>query len=338
MIINTSNLYRPQDAVKLAFQAAFGAEHLLKDVDKARAYFDEEYSKSSESAPLVEEIAHEVVRINISAWKEANLPADLLFDLFVFSSTTKNENANQMFLTYLYEFEQLSKKGALLFSYSDWTDFMVGYNTSIKPQPVRHSDEYREKKKPAYRVVSGFYVRLIPILYALRGLPHAVIGIDGRAASGKSLIASGLSGILKTVPISMDDFFLPSELRSEKRLDEPGGNVHYERFAKEVLPNLHSKQSISYRPFNCKKMDFDAMKNIPPAQFMIIEGAYSHHPYFGDFLDLKIFSDVTPDLQMGRLTKRNGEQMAEVFKNKWIPMEEKYFKKYKIKENSCLLV
>ena len=39
----------------------------------------------------------------------------------------------------------------------------------------------------------------------------------------------------------MDDFFLPPALRTPERRSEPGGNVHYERFLTEVLPNLRSE-------------------------------------------------------------------------------------------------
>ena len=338
MIINTSNLYHPQDAVKLAYQAAFGAEHMLWDVAIARAMFDEEYAREPFPAPLAEEIAHDVVRVNLAAWKDAKLPVDWLFDLFVLSSSCKNENAHELFGFYLRELEGLAKKGALPYSYTAWVDFMSEYNLHDVPRPVRHSEGYREKEKPAYRIVSGFFVRLIPILYALQGRRSAVIGIDGRAASGKSTLSCGLARIFKTVPIRTDDFFLPVELRTSKRLDEPGGNVHYERFAKEVIPKLRGKDALSYRRFNCKTMDFDEPKTIPITQFMVIEGAYCHHPYFGEYLDTKVFSDIAHDLQMKRLKQRNGSQILEVYESKWVPFEEKYFEAYKIKENACLVV
>ena len=338
MRINTSKLYHPQDAVKLAYQAAFGAEHMLGDVKKARAYFDEEYGKDPSSTPLLEEIAQDVVRVNLSAWKEAKLPADWLFDLFVLSTGEKNENAQDLFCSFLDELAELAKKSAFQFTNTEWVDYISSNNMYDQPRPVRHSEDYRKKEKPAYRVVSGFFVRLIPILYKLKGRQEAVIGIDGRAASGKSTMADGLAKIFKTVPISTDDFFLPGELRTDKRLDEPGGNVQYERFAKEVIPKLKGEQTLSYRRFNCKTMDFDEPKTIPITRFMVIEGAYCHHPYFGEYLDVKVFSDVTHDAQMERITQRNGEQIAEIFRNKWIPMEEKYFNANKIKEKSSLVV
>ncbi|MCL1877401.1 MAG: hypothetical protein FWF80_00945, partial [Defluviitaleaceae bacterium] len=65
-----------------------------------------------------------------------------------------------------------------------------------------------------------------------------VIAIDGRSASGKTTLASELAAQTGASVIHMDDFFLPQDLRTEERLNTPGGNVHHERFASEVLPHI----------------------------------------------------------------------------------------------------
>ena len=72
---------QPRDVLKLCYQAARGAEHLLADTARARAYFDQEYAATPPDAslPLLEIIGPEVARVNIAAWKAANLPADWLF-------------------------------------------------------------------------------------------------------------------------------------------------------------------------------------------------------------------------------------------------------------------
>jgi len=36
---------QPQDIVKMCYQATFGAEHLLSDMDGAKKYFYEEYDE-----------------------------------------------------------------------------------------------------------------------------------------------------------------------------------------------------------------------------------------------------------------------------------------------------
>ena len=72
----------------------------------------------------------------------------------------------------------------------------------------------------------------------------SVIALDGRAAAGKSTLAAALAETLQAAVIHMDDFFLPPALRTPQRLDRPGGNIHYERFAEEVLPRLRGGQAM----------------------------------------------------------------------------------------------
>ena len=38
-----------------------------------------------------------------------------------------------------------------------------------------------------------------------------------------------------------------------------------------------------------------------------------------------MFAHVEADLQMARIRERNGEKMAEMFRTRWIPLEEAYF-------------
>ena len=338
MILDTSKLYKPQDAVKHAFQAAFGAEHMLLDVQKARAYFFEEYMLFHKPAPLIERISADMVRVNLAAWKEANLPPMWLFDLFVMSATAPSENGDADFQKYMAQIEKLAAKGELPFSYKEWEEYVEEYRKRGTPYAVHHSSDYRQKEKPAYRIISSPQCKLVPILYCLSGKKSAVIGIDGRTGSGKSEMAELLAKLFKTKPISMDDFFLPAELRTEERLGSTGGNIHYERFMEEVIPNLRSNLDFSYRPFDCRQMDFVCKKTIPASSFMVVEGAYSHHPHFGNYLDTRVFSTIDPATQMERVKKRNGEEAAEFFMEKWIPMEERYFKEFDIEKKADLVV
>ncbi len=161
-----------------------------------------------------------------------------------------------------------------------------------------------------------------------------VIAIDGRAASGKSTLAEQLRKLLDADVIHMDDFFLPPELRSEERLAEVGGNIHYERFCEEVLPYLKFSEGFSYRIFDCGKMDYNGERKIEKRTIRIVEGSYSHHPKFEEYADLFVFSDVDAEEQMRRIRVRNGEEKAQMFAKKWIPMEERYFASFYTEENA----
>lgn len=165
------------------------------------------------------------------------------------------------------------------------------------------------------------------------------VGIDGRCASGKTKLSEKLKKEFNASVIHMDDFFLPRELRTKERLSSPGGNVHYERFETEVLERLRLiksgiKAPFSYKRFDCSLMDFQREPVLcPAARLYIVEGAYSMRPELSDIYDLKIFSDISHELQIERIMKRNGPNALPAFIEKWIPMEEKYFDFYKIKEN-----
>ena len=75
---------------------------------------------------------------------------------------------------------------------------------------------------------------------------------------------------------------------------------------------------------------------IQPKRINIIEGAYSQHPYFGESYDLKILLDVDEETQRQRILKRPVHLHKQFFEE-WIPMENRYFEEFKIKEKSEII-
>ena len=67
---------RPRDAIKLCYQAAYGAEHLLPDPAAAREYLRRELNACAADAaePLYEEISPDLCRVNLRAWKARAYP------------------------------------------------------------------------------------------------------------------------------------------------------------------------------------------------------------------------------------------------------------------------
>lgn len=159
-----------------------------------------------------------------------------------------------------------------------------------------------------------------------------LIAIDGRCAAGKTTLAENLRKVINCNVVHMDHFFLQAHQRTKQRLQEPGGNIDYERFLKEVLLPLSQGEEVIYRSYDCKKaklLDYIEMK---PTQITIIEGSYSCHPTLWHYYDLRIFLDVLPEEQLRRIQNRNGTQAATIFCNRWIPLEEQYFSYYQIQE------
>ena len=159
-----------------------------------------------------------------------------------------------------------------------------------------------------------------------------LVAIDGRCAAGKTTLAARLRDTLTCGVIPMDDFFLRPEQRTEERLRQPGGNVDYERFREEVLLPLKQGLPFSYRPYDCRTQKFREPVCVEPDTVAVVEGSYSCHPELWDFYDLHIFLTVSPEEQRLRIRQRNGEKGLEIFQNKWIPLEERYFEAFRIEQ------
>lgn len=326
--LNTKKSMGLRDVIKMCYQAAFGAEHLLEDLDRARKYFNEEFECVEErDVPLYEYISEDVARVDLGAWKATGMPKEWLFDIFVMATKESYGGESKMLENLAYVEELMPEIKGLIEEYK-----------TAGIRPVHHSSKYREENHPAYRLVDRKHLRLVPILVAASNLDGGVIVIDGPCASGKSTMAIQLASILEGEVIRIDDFFLPMELRTKERLAEAGGNVHYERFKEEVVSKLGSGEKFSYTRFDCSIMDYGKSVEVPASKWRIVEGSYSHHPYFGEYGDIRIYSMIDSDEQMRRILKRNGEEMAQNFKNMWIPMENKYFKEYNIEKRANLRV
>ena len=334
---------QPQDAVKLCYQAAFGAEHLLSDLDAAQSHLFDELSAVPESeAALIEPISPDFCRVSLSAWKKQGLPHSWLFELFRMTATGgAAPNSSEVFSHGMQTVASLVERGEAPFSCPAWQNFRVLYD-SQPPRAVHHSAIYREHERPAYRVVASGLAELIPLLVPLSELHrHAgttVLAIDGRAAAGKSSLAAVLAEITGAGLIHMDDFFLPAELRTEERLSQPGGNVHYERFLQEALPQLSSGAAFSYQTYDCAAQQLGEHRQVCASPWRIVEGAYSCHPALGRYMRLSLFCDIPPDEQMQRIQKRNGPKMAAVFASRWIPLEERYFSAHQIAEGADVVL
>lgn len=160
-----------------------------------------------------------------------------------------------------------------------------------------------------------------------------LIAIDGPCGSGKTTLSNYLQARLHCSVFHMDDFFLQPYQHTAKRLSEPGGNVDYERFQTEVLSHLSDASGVNYRKYDCHKGTLTDPISVPFRDIVLIEGAYSHHPYFKDAYDLKLFLEVSEEEQKKRIISRNGEAGWPMFRDRWIPMERTYFSSFQIREN-----
>lgn len=171
--------------------------------------------------------------------------------------------------------------------------------------------------------------------FLLQKQDRVILALDGTSAALKSTLAAYLAEELDGTVIHCDDFFLPMELRSESRYLEPGGNIHYERMKREVIDAL-GMDEFDYDCYDCSKKALGERRDIGNVPLRIIEGAYAMHPYFGRYFDYSIFLTVDERVQMKRIEDRNPN--LQMFREKWIPLEKKYFEAFDIKKKAdCIL-
>ena len=163
-----------------------------------------------------------------------------------------------------------------------------------------------------------------------------LVAIDGRCCAGKTSLSKKIRANVPCNIIHMDDFFLRPEQRTEKRLKTPGENIDHERFLPEVLLPLSQNKEFSFRPYDCKQQTLAGAITVPAMPLTIIEGSYSCHESLRQYYDLRIFLDTDEDLQLQRIKNRNGANALDMFRNKWIPLEEAYFKAFSVR-NQCEL-
>lgn len=165
---------------------------------------------------------------------------------------------------------------------------------------------------------------------------HVLVAIDGNCTAGKTTLAEKLREEFSCNVFHMDEFFLQSHQRTPERLAEAGGNVDYERFQQEVLLPLTRGEPVCYRPYDCRTQSLLEPVFLPKKRLTVIEGTYSCHPFFHDPYDLTVFLSVSPEVQRQRILLRP-QFKHRMFFEVWIPMEQRYFDTFHIKER-CRIV
>ena len=319
-----------RDGVKFLYQSEFGGGHLIPDESYALARLREELDavSYSENAPLCEPLGDKTVRINLAAVK-GRISPETLCRIFVLSANKIKGNISSFLekLTILSDYFDKSEIDAYMEQYAQ-----AGYPV------VSHTETYRKLYAPAYRVVGAEYARLLPILMAIDEKKPHLVAIDGRCGSGKTTAAGLLAEIYDCNLFHADDYYLPPEMRRAERRGTPGGNMHRERLYAEVLLPVKETRMVFHRKFDCETCTLGDTIEVPYKDMTIVEGSYSLHPDLAGAYDLRIFLDIEKDEQLARLAIRESPESLEAFKKLWIPMEERYFETFRIRESADIIL
>ncbi len=316
---------QPVDVIKLLYQREMGGGHLVRDREESLKRILEECRPDLIVETEPEALGGNMFRVHLSSLPALETPEQLNVD-FVRSSARHRGRISQLEKD-LTEAEAMADAG--LFPAFDGNAMRRAHaDFREKGYPIpSHSPEYRRLYRPAYRVVDRCCSFPLMIREALERSREnlTILALDGRCGSGKSTLARALSRKYGWTVVSMDDFFLRPEQRTETRYAMAGGNVDAERVLEEVLKPLREGGEVKYRPFDCRTMGFQEERPVPVTSVVILEGTYACHPMLWSFSDLHVFLDIDPVRQMERILRRNGER-AEDFRTRWIPLEEHYFR------------
>lgn len=163
--------------------------------------------------------------------------------------------------------------------------------------------------------------------------PRVIVAIDGCAASGKTTAAEYLGKYFDGNVIHMDDFFLPFPMRTQRRMEQPAGNIHYERLAEQVCRPLLEGREFSYTAYDCGTGGYKESRLMQSKAVTIFEGAYCMYPGRIPY-DVSAFFKSSQEVQYRRVLKRNGPEKLEAFQSRFIPMENKYFEAFHISESA----
>lgn len=322
----------PRDYGKLAYQNAFGPEHLMTDEGGVYERLLEEWN----TVPAgifrrePEDIGNGLCRFYLYDTPQKELEAQVLVKLFSLTAKTHQGSASALEEN-LKMLESLPVPGM-----KQWLE---SYRCEGCP-PVRHSGEYRKAYSPRYRLLKREYARFFPALVetarVLRDKGQAVVAIDGRCGSGKSTLGELMKRVFDCRLFHMDDFYLPQKRRTENWMSVPGGNMDLERFRQEVLEPVFAGEEVLYRPFDCGTGSLGGGECFPPKPLTVIEGSYSHHPALEAPYDLKIFLTCDKGEQRRRLMIREGDYFP-TFEDLWMPLEEQYIRLCRIEENGAVI-
>lgn len=144
-----------QDVYKMLFQGVFGAEHLLNDVERAKAYLEEEWRRvpADKNVVLIEPVSVDgkINRVNIQRCKAEGIDRQALWEAFYASVSHVHADKNEFEKTWV-TFAELCRTESWPFLANEVTAF--GQDTKSENWPAKHhTSAYREVNYPAYRVL-----------------------------------------------------------------------------------------------------------------------------------------------------------------------------------------
>jgi hypothetical protein len=146
------------------------------------------------------------------------------------------------------------------------------------------------------------------------------LAVDGRGASGKSVLAQHLRKLLPDFLILPgDDYFEPTPGRLE------WGDFNDQRFMQDVIEPLRNGPEFLYRPYDWHAEPHISEKRLSASNGFCLERCFSFT--FDLDWDLKIWVETPKEICLERALLRESlprELVLKVWQDVWQPQEDKY--------------
>ena len=315
------------DAVKFVFQAMLGVGHLLS----SRAAVTEFIARETEcvnpdpSEPLCEALSPSWCRLNLRRAKEEGISPDTVAGLMFSSQPAMRFTRQDVLETCERLLPDLNE------SFRDLELFSSILDESRLPS---HSENYKAHCHPAYRVIPADW---LPYMEAVKRISQKcerakrlLITLDGPCASGKTVLAEKLSEVFRAAVVHTDDYVMPHAQKTPERLAIPGGNCDDTRLENEVAAPWKRGETVRVRKYDCSSDAFLPEEALAESTVLIIEGCYSSLPSVRKHADESFFLNAPWPIREERLRRRESPSSLKMFYERWIPLEDAYFKAYRL--------
>jgi hypothetical protein len=160
------------DIYKSCFQDYMGAEHLVSDRERVKAYFDEELQTTSfdDLMPWYSEpcgVNGQYIRVSIRAIKENMIAEDVLLDAFIRSANSDMRPTVESWRDRWHKIVGTIDQMELNLPNYQQDRAFIDSILSVGKYAISHSPEYREAYRPHYRIVekSIFENEIKPLLF-----------------------------------------------------------------------------------------------------------------------------------------------------------------------------
>ncbi len=325
-----------RDVLKALFQAECGNGHLLGNFSEVerRIRVETENAGPSRGEPLTERVGDRL-RLHLRPARDLGLEPAWITRMMLGSLPADPDSRDRLIRSVCApDFAIPGTDAAVLRS--------LARELALDPRALPlHSDVCHQREAPAYRVIDAAWEPVLDVLRAYaaaRSEKPRMITVDGRCGSGKSTLGRAIGAVLACPVLYMDDYYTPHVRKTPERLAIPGGNCDIERLAREVIEPFAAGRPVTLRRYNCETRDFEDSGDLPACGLLVLEGSYSNLPPIPEAACVRVFLEITPELQAERILKRGGPEAAKRFADIWIPLEEAYFGAYRLPDEGCLRI